>query len=257
MSALDETLPRVVSDLIDQRDTRVDALGIFPLESLQHLDAEGARRCQSILGHGDTFGIWETPEEMIRYFGPRKRLTNLRRRIQDHLPAEVRTASPLDGLLDEGVLWLTKLGMVLRMGPAGVGKFQHQSLDASTVASFLSNWGNLIVARGIFRRLNSPGQHNVAFAVALTPEDLREFRATRHSRNNLRRLSSLQDRGLWMDAPLTAKFSGKTTSPRGSADSRPMEQKSIPYQPIPDDYLAAMGPRVLWLIQDLGPNLIV
>ena len=43
---------------------------------------------------------------------------------------------------------------------------------------------------------------------------------------------------------------------RGASTSRPSERKRIPFPAIPDDYLAVMGPRVLWLIKDLGPNLI-
>jgi hypothetical protein len=210
-----------------------------------------------MLGHGDTFGVWETPEDMIPHFGSPMRRTDLRQRILRYIPGETKASTRLDLLLEEGVLWLTRLGLLMRMGPAGVAQqFRNRSLDASTVAQTLYRHSNQIVARGILRRLATPRQFGSGFALALTPEDLREFRSHSYLERELRRLSIFRDRNLWQDAPEYIKFDGKTTRPRGTVEQRTPEQTTTPYQPIPDDYLAAMGPRVLWLVQDLGPNLI-
>lgn len=256
MKASDEIEQRVSRRSIFPQDTRVEALGVFPVESLQHLDANSARSCQAILGHGDTFGVWETPETMIKYIATTARRIDLRQRICAYLPNGMGASSALDVLLDEAVLWLTRLGLLLRMGPAQISKkSRHQSLDASSVTAILYQRSASIVARGIVRRLaNNHPSHG--FAVALTAEDLQELRASRYTRDELRRLTTFQDRELWTDAPQAPKFTGKTTSPRGVVVQRPPEPKSIPFEPFPDDFMAEMGPRVLWLIHDLGPNLI-
>lgn len=257
MKKFNDVIQTAVRPWIDREGAAIEALGLFPLESLQRLDANSACRCQAMLGHGHTFGFWETPEEMIPHFSSAMRRTDLRQRIRDYLPASSEELSGLNSLLDEGVLWLTRLGLLMRMGPAGVSaQFQNRSLDASTVAQTLYQRSNRIVARGIIRRLESAHRSSVGFAVTLTPDDLREFRRNEYIERELRRLTMFQDRDLWKDAPLRIKFKGKTTDVRGSDQKRPPEKSSTPYQPIPDEYLSVMGSRVLWLIQDFGPNLI-
>ena len=250
-----EKLP--LKSSIDQDQTRGQAQAIFPLESLQHLDSEGSLRCQMILGHGEMYGIWETPEEMYGYMQNSIRRIDLRRRIVSFLPAETSTSPALDMLLDEGVLWLTRMGLLMRMGPAGVGLMaKFKPLDASTIAGCLSKDLSKLVARGTIRRLESTGTYNTGFASALNTQDLREWWADDHLRPELMRLTQLHALDLWLDAPAPKEFKGTTTAVRGSRPQPAPEKKSIPYPAIPDDYLAAMGPRVLWLIKDLGPNLI-
>lgn len=256
MNKPDKIIRHVANSSIDWVGARLEGMGLFPVESLQQLDADSARNCQAILGHGDTFGVWKTPEAMAPHFsGPR--YIDLRQRIRGYIPNEMEASSTLDVLLDEGVLWLTRVALLMRMGPAGTGhKFRDRSLDATTVANALYKNYNRIVTRGIIRRLESPAPSSQGFAIVLTPEDLREFRTNKYLEKELRRLAKFQDLGLWTDAPSSTKFIGTTTRPRGDAEQRAPERKRIPYKPIPDDHLSTMGPRVLWLIQDLGPNLI-
>ena len=85
---------------------------------------------------------------------------------------------------------------------------------------------------------------------------MQEFWSLSTIRGELNRLTQLHDLGFWSDAPPKRELKGKTTAVRGTPTPRPPERRSIPHPPIPDDYLAAMGPRVLWLIKDMGPNLI-
>jgi integrase len=235
---------------------RGQALALFPLESLQSLNIESALRCQMMLGHGGTFGIWETPEAMIPHMNGHMRLVNLRKRIAAYLPKETQASPVLDELLDEGVLWLTRMALLMRMG-AGAGiRAKYKPLDATTVAGRLYQFDAKLVALGVSRRLESTANSSMAFATALTAEDLHTLWAKDESRLGMMRLTQLQALGLWSDAPAARNFKGKTTSVRGTPAPRPPERKSIPHPPIPDDYMAAMGPKVLWLIKDLGPNLI-
>lgn len=250
-----ERLP--LPSLLDQTQTHSRVHAIFPLESLQHLDVESALRCQMMLGHGGTFGIWETSEAMIPHMRTNVRRIDMRRRIAACLPIETPNSAALDALIGEGVLWLTRLTLLLRIGPAGLaGKAKLKPLDASTVANELYQFLSKIAAQGVARRLERTANSSTGFASALTEEDLRKWWANRDLRSTLKRLAQLHGLGFWSDAPAAREFKGKTTSVRGTPTPRPPELKRTPYPAIPDDYLAAMGPRVLWLIKDLGPNLI-
>ena len=242
---------------LNQDLNRGQALALFPLESLQHLDSESALRCQLILGHGGTFGIWETPEAMISHMSSSYRRIDLRRRIAAYLPEQTPTSPALDLLLDEGVLWLTRMALLMRIGPAGMGsRAKGKPLDATSLALSVNQYLPNLVARGMVCRLANSETVSIGFASALTMENLRELRLTDQTRVELNRLTQLRDRGLWSDAEMAPQFKGKTTPVRGALRPRLSERKKIPFPAIPDDYMAAMGPRVLWLVKDLGPNLI-
>lgn len=230
---------------------------LFPLENLQKLDSKSAARCQSILGHGSVLGIWETPEDLIPHMSVSSRRINLRRRLVAYLPKETTPSPTLELLLDEGVLWLTRLALLMRMGPAGVGGSRKlKSIDPTTIAAHLFQYYPKIAARGIARRLTSPSDFSEQFVSALNSEDLQEFRSSFYIRLELKRLTQLNTLGFWLDAPPTRNFKGAATQVRGATIPHAVERNSTPHPPIPDDYLAAMAPRVLWLIKDLGPNLI-
>lgn len=242
---------------LDQYHIRNQALALFPLENLQHLDVDSALRCQMMLGHGETLGIWVTPEAMIPYLQSSFRRIDLRKRIAAFLPKETVISTAVDVLLDEGVLWLTRLGLLMRMGPAGVGiRAKFKPLDASTVAGNLYMRVAKLVALGATRRLESTTNSSTGFVSAFTAEDLSTYWADDKFRPELMRVTQLQGLGFWSDAPAAREFKGKTTAVRGTRTPGTPERKINPFLAIPDDYLAAMGPRVLWLIKDLGPNLI-
>lgn len=242
----------------DQRRTSAEAQAFFPVEGLQHLNQASAQRCQSILGHGGTYGVWETPEALIAFMGAGAyRFIDLRSQIARNLPDEIPSSPALEALLDEGVLWLTRLALLMRMGPAGIGlRAKFKPLDASTIAGILANYLPRVVAQGVARRLECAEKSITGFAATLTADELRELWTDTYLRRELKRLTQLQGLNLWTDAPVAFEFKGKTTAVRGARRQRQPERKSVPFQAIPDDYVAAMGPRVLWLIKDLGPNLV-
>ncbi|MDP2034034.1 MAG: site-specific integrase [Polaromonas sp.] len=249
-----EKLP--LPSTLERGDIRGRALALFPLESLQSLNMESARHCQMMLEHGETFGLWATPEALVPHMKSHMRRVDFRKRITVYLPKETQTSPALGELLDEGVLWLTRMGLLMRMG-AGAGiRAKFKPLNASTVAGRLYQADAKLVALGISRRLESTTNSNTGFTSALTADDLRTLWAKTESRLVLMRLTQLHALGFWSDAPASKDFKGKATPLRGTLIPRPPEHKPIPYPPIPDDYMAAMGPKVLWLIKDLGPNLL-
>jgi integrase len=235
---------------------RSEALLLFPLDSLQHLDRDSAVRCQAMLGHGDRFGIWETPSKLIgRRIWPSHANIPLRERLVRFLPNTLPYTESLDALIDSGVLWMTQYALLCRMGSASNGKNKGSSLNATTLLGNLITHVPRIIAKGICRRLENTASDLVGFVGSLTLDDLSELKKVRHIGYELKRLTAFADQGLWNDAPLKSQLF-KNTDPKGSAILPPKEEKSTPFAPIPDEYLAEMGPRILWLVQDFGPNLL-
>jgi len=234
-----------------------EAHRLFPLNTLQHLDRENAIRCQALLGNGDSFGIWETPEAMIGRKQTRcLQSVELRKRLTDFIPECIPSSSSLDALLDEGVLWMTRYALLLRIGPSGMNKGNGRSLDVTMVTTRLYAIVPQILAKGILRGLELDNRENVAFVRCLTSNDVHQLNNTDKAIGvEFRRMRMLADMGLWEDTLPRANISA-TTNPKGKAVKRPAQSITTPYPPIPDDYLAEMGPRVLWLVQDLAPSLL-
>ena len=257
MKDIAEKVPAVSIAPSSENDRRREkAHRLFPEETLQYLDCESAVRCQSLLGHGDCFGVWETPDAMVgrRQRGIEQRV-DLRKRLSDCISKEIPLSSSLEALLDEGVLWMTRYALLLRIGTSGMKRSNGRSLDVTTIAEHMYSEVPFILARGIRRRLEFEDREDVGIVHFLTPNDVRHWNTNLRFRHEIKRMRMLTDRGLWNDAPPKADIT-KTTSPKGDAVSPPTQRIPVPFPPIPDDYLAEMGPRILWLVQDLGPDLL-
>lgn len=231
---------------------------LFPEESLQHLSREEATRCQALIGHGEIFGVWETPEAMIgnrRLTGSQGRI-DLRERIGAMLPEEIQPSAALDILLDDGVLQIARYALLLRLGPVGMRKAANGcSLDATTALNRLQGGIPRIFAKCIARRLDRHEPMVGGLLAHLTAEDVTELQKNRACRIELDRMRRLAEMGLWYDAPPKYDIT-RTTNPKGERATPAPEEKSAEYQPIPDAYLEQMGPRVLWIVEELGPNLL-
>lgn len=235
---------------------RGETLLLFPLDGLQYLDRDSAVRCQAMLGHGDQFGVWETPAELVgRRLSPGLAILSIRERLVRYLPDTLSFSDGLDALVDEGLLWVTRYALLCRMGPAANGKNKGSSLDATSLANNLFQYVSKIIARGIVRRLEGSASDQDGFVCCLTVDDLLEFRNVRNLGYEFKRMTVFADRGLWYDAPVKPRLR-KNTDPKGRAVRPPEEEKRTPHPSIPDEFLAEMGPRVLWVVQDLGPNLL-
>ncbi len=252
---------------------RAEALPLFPIQTLQHLDRDGVRRCQDLLGHGDIFGVWSTPRMWVQK-NTQTRI-DLHERILSFLPDTMqsrvyaaklshmqrRELDPILVILDEAVLWITRYALLCRMGPAGMKMGKGRSLDTSTLYSLVHTLLPPLLSLAIQRRLDSAPEilTDHELISALQPSDLDTFTKNLRGKlsNEFKRMYMLQDMGLWQDVPQRSIFiKGRTTGIKGPSKARPMEKMIRQFQPLPDDYVAEMGRRVLWVIQDLGPNLI-
>lgn len=234
---------------------RIAALNRFKLEEFQHLSQHDLLLAQSIAGHGEDWGIWKTPKAI--YPGKLRsdiRSIDLAKRLRDYLAKEPIAETSLDVLVDEGVLVLTRLALLLRLAPTGgQSKSKNLRLKPSTLAHQVYLVGSKIIARAIRRRIKHPDATGL-FA-CLDEDAVRELGQDKRTRIELERLATLAARGWWSDLPPQPDVTC-TTNPRGPKQARLLEDIPGEYQPIPDDWLAEIGPRILWLIRDLGQNLL-
>lgn len=230
---------------------------LFPEESLQHLSREDAARCQALLGHGEVCGVWETSEAMIgdRHLADHAKRVRLRDRINAFIPEDIETSAELDILLDEGTLQLTRYALLLRLAPCGMRHGKGRPLDATVVLNRVYSEVPPILARAIIRKLAVVNPAATGLLGHLTAEDVTEFQKVRSRRNELDRMRMMMEMGLWYDVPPKNDIT-RTTNPKGERETPSPVEDSSEYQPIPDDYLESMGPRILWVVEELGPNLI-
>lgn len=230
---------------------RLAVLKQFKVEDLQHLGKTDLLLAQSVAGHGDVRGVWQTPKSISPSLILSYRNINIDQRVRDYLAKESVSSASLDKLTDEGVLQLTRLALVVRLAPTG-GRNTGR-LNPTSIAGCLYQYWPKIIARAIRRKAEDPDA--AGLMCCLTDNDVRELKGYKQTRNELERLEKLVALGLWSDAPSWPDIT-KTTDPSGVAEARPPQPVPIPHPPIPDEYMAVIGPRILWLVRDLAPPLL-
>lgn len=237
---------------------RIAVLDRFRLEEFQHLSQADLLLAQTIAGHGDEWGLWKTPKTI----SPGKlntswRSIDLANRLRNFLAKEAAltvSEAALDALVEDGVLHLTRLALLQRLAPTGgQRKTKNRRLKPSSILQNIYKDNPQLLARAIRRKAERPGVPGL-FAY-LTEEDVRELSRDKYLRIELDRVATMSARGWWGDLPPQPDITC-TTNPRGAKPARVPEDIPGEYQPIPDEYLAEIGPRLLWLIRDLGPNLL-
>ncbi len=230
--------------LIDARPERIQAMSRDELVALQ-----------SKLGFGSTFGVWETPSSWIPagHRIPYMMRIDFRHRLaflgvpEDHL----------DAALDH----IVRYAVLLTLVPTGRGRANGRYLKPHTVAQILYRFVPCLVAESA-KRISAEGSTEANYFGRVTQDDLDEQESEdikRDLRQELARVSMLCDRGIWSDRPsIDAPPDDRNHTPvvKGT-DARPKtEPKAGKHQPLPDDYVADCGWRVLWTVKELGPTLL-
>ncbi len=252
MTAPDET-QSLLNDQVEAG--RLACLQRFKPADVQKLGYEDLLAAQTLLGHGLKWGHWQTSKALASgLLNTSIREINLAGRLRQYLAKEGIT-DVADALLEEGVSTLTQLGVLLRLVPAGTGATKvSRALKPCSIAQALYGYLPLIVARAIRRKAENVGATSGLF-YHLTDIDLRAFEAENRTRIELSRLYTLASRGQWYDVPQPPDAT-QTTDPSRATGNRPPEDISAPYLPLPDAWLEEIGPRVLWMVLDLGPSLL-
>jgi hypothetical protein len=235
-------------------DGRLAVLEQFRVEDIQHLGRDDLLAAQNLAGHGSEWGRWQTPKSIVPGLKKSYRDINLAGRLRDYLAKEEPTAASVDHLMDQGVLLLTRLALIARLiATGGNGHGKTTRLKPSTIVQQLFQYWPRIVARAIRRKADDPSA--AGLLRCLIEADLLEFNGYKPTRIEVNRLDTLVARGVWSDAPPTADIR-QMTNPAARPAARPPQAAPEPYPPLPDDWLAEIGPRVLWIVQEMGPNLL-
>lgn len=227
----------------------------FELSDIQNLEGDDLAAVQQLMGHGGALGRWCSEGYLNRVT---RRNIDLASRIRSYLlkiEPDLYEDVPGD-LISEGVTTLTRFGLLMRLVRTGFGKGSNSSrpLKASTVALVMYEMGPLIVARAIQRAMVATTRVPGLFR-CLTAEDLAEFHADQRLSAELDRLDTLATQGLWSDVPQKQSLR-PVTDPGDQPVSRNQTHERIPFPPLDDSWLMEVGPRVLWLINELAPNLL-
>lgn len=255
MNALAAENDKGASEVDAAEKARLAALTLFELEAFQNMSPEDLLLAQSAAGHGEKWGLWQTPKAIApSRFGARFRSINFSKRVQDFLVKESFQHSSMEVLMQEGVLLLTRLALLMRLVQTGGRRTSKtERLKPTTLAQRLYTYWPQLIARSIRRKAEKVSPDGLFSC--LTSDDVAELAKTKGLRIELDRLTTLASVRLWSDVPTPPDFT-LTTDPRGAKPSDVPESLGGEYQPIPDEYLIEIGPRVLWLIRDLGPRLI-
>lgn len=257
-------------------------------EVVQTLDVDSLLAVQSLLQHGATFGRWQSPRRWMPLAQNSLLDIDLLGRIVGFLPtaqqsalvhddqgmgdlstqAEDASANPLSlvttraqRLVSEATLTLVRYLVLCRMGPSGIGKkSKGRSLDPSTLARVAYQQLPQLIAIGLSKLLDEAHDkpEKEGFFRLIAASDLERFSAGERFmlESELKRMQMLCDRGLWSDVALLDDNAPQITSVSGDAEAVPPEPKVSPHLPLPDEYVAEMGQKGLWLIQDLAPSLL-
>lgn len=245
----------VVTSLDPVEQYRISILSRFKEKEFQHLPREELLLAQTIAGHGDEWGIWKTPPSISPgKLQPSIRSINFAHRLRQYLVKDSVTNASVEILLEEGVLLMTRLSLLLRLVPTGShGHSKNKRLKPRTLAVKLYTYWPKLVAHAIMRKTGRPDAGGLMSC--LTREDVQVLCQNKHTQVELDRLAILAAHGLWSDLPQQPDIT-RTTNPKGSIRSHSHEESHGEYQPISDEYLAEIGPRILWLICELGPHLL-
>jgi hypothetical protein len=265
-------LPEVSKDDIEK--SRSGALVRWDPARFQHMGPDELVQVQAALCHGSTYGFWQTPRNWLTK--PQRRQPcmlniDLRRRLRNnvlvHLPLQEGDLPPpdLEQWLNQGVLTATRLLLLLRCADALGRHLKHQVLAPSTImmwaSTYLVQCLSLAVAQGLRNSLDSVASANGERRLfgQITARQLKE----RHGSSWKKRASALEERlchwsdvGYWND--VFAKQDTSAIHDLKSGKSRNSEPQHEPseYKPLPDDYAALLAKHSLWLMREIGPNLV-
>jgi hypothetical protein len=229
----------------------------YRLEDIQHLKGDHLAAAQHLTGHGNRLGRWETPSARSKC----EQSIDIAKRIRDAVdkldPERKRNAHAVDEQIIEAVLALTRVALLMRTAPVGGSnhKAKNQSpLKGPTVAKTMYDRFPNIMARALLRK-DAEESHDAGFFCHLTTDDVATLSEDDFNDREIRRLLTLADLGLWSDIPKREVLQKVTSTSSKPKKTKP-QHKSAPHPPLSMQWLSETGPRVLWVVNELSPNLL-
>lgn len=282
-------LPRLINPTLLERDRDIEdnasrAKLQWNVDEIQHLPASSLLQLKTFCQHGESFELWETPRKwspietkaqlnarlpaLIVHFLP-KRHQKLFRGSQvkssfriPGVSLEQAGSSPAHQLLARAVEHVTRLLLLMRLGPSGYHKKgKNRPADPSTIVKAANRTLPRLIAYGLARRLDGPDPFNATdsrfFAYVKASDYAKESTSeARRLGREITRMRIWADRGLWSDVAPLKTTPGKTTSVKGEQEAPTEPPESNPHLPLPDEYVGQMGMHARWIIEELGPALL-
>lgn len=177
--------------------------------------------------------------------------------------------SRIHAILDGAVAVATRYLLLCRIGPARLGNCKGRPLDTTTIASIGYQYLVPLLAVGVAKwidndqacllQVSSNTSKITGYLSLVRPEDLDRFgNSTRKQmEHELKRARMLAELDLWTDVPLWDTPLERVTAVRAGVKRREKLPKPVDkHLPLPDTYVAEMGSKSLWIIRELGPNLL-
>lgn len=238
------TLPVDQVDQTDQlEDWRVPLPVEFSVEAIHTMAKEQLLGLQQLAGWGSEWGTIDTPADRLPSGSSRQPA----QRIQS-----VNTLCQMAAALELTQLTFTRFALLLYFGKAS----KHRGyLKAGTINRQLMMMKTVLAAAltkpplpqgGLLARLSDADWH------ARRGETVEDLFGMVFSR-----LRWFRDKGWWMDVPQektfgvveahldTTKYPPTASKPKGNG-----------HQPLPDEFVAEAGWRLIWILENLGPALI-
>jgi len=250
-----------------------DLLQRYGYESVQNMTAEEVMLVQTALNQREQdtpWGWWCTPKKYAPGKAPSLLNVNVRSRILDFLPEDLR--DPIQGLgshtvlqtlFDQALLACMRYLLLCCYGPVSL-RTHRDALDRTVLTQLSYIYLPSLAAASLSKALkrstpeswSALSAENACFS-RLTFGDVQHLSRSagelRSYRGELTRMQMLRSKGWWIDAPsqadptLPAVLSGPAPVPA-------KQPKTDPHQPLPNDYVSVMGQRSYWLIHHLYPN---
>ncbi|WP_129587737.1 hypothetical protein [Herbaspirillum robiniae] len=243
----------------------------YAAESIQHRSIQELVEIQSLLLQGSIPGQWTTPDRwLIGDANSRKRMSSLdiKKRILYFLSADnrriagrlVNTAFESKSLIEIGVLQATRSLILMRQTNINLsGVTTKKPLNPRTVMSHARAGILPMIAQAITEFIEINGKEFDSIASESLLQYFNGRLGLRYKKSimksvdiALKRLYAWNKRGLWSDVPILKKIDLPTaiTSPPLANEPSP---QTDPHLPLPDEYVAEMAFKCIWLQENLAP----
>jgi Phage integrase family len=232
-----------VEAALSQEDWRVPLPPAFSVSGIHTMTKDQLLGLQQLAGWGSEWGIIDTPKDRLPYGGSR----NSDRRI-----LSVNALCSVGPELELVQLTFARFALLLYFGKANL---YSGYLKAGTICVALR-----IMKSALAVALTKPQNPQGGLLARLSEADwhIQRGNTVRDTFGELfSRLRKFQAKGWWLDVPFqrtvgsqeshldAAKIPVKASKPHGDG-----------HQPLPDDFVAEAGWRLIWILENLGPALI-
>jgi hypothetical protein len=282
-SLLDTSIKTADADDTAEGAARLNAVMKISVDQIQSASPAAITRLKSLSGHGADSGVWETPSRWLVHGSRIESIgaADLRSAAQAGLASskglaeEAISSLRLDSssdyssifrnLVEDALNQANRYLLLLRLGPsAQMGRQSGgASLKASSVAAVAAGPIRRMIEIVVRRRLQLFG-HDL-FSVGdrrnfalIRPADIDQLPTSfaKSCKAEIRRMQKLAGRGLWSDLPPPEQEPRSTVNPQLSQKVAEESDSPEPHLPLPDEYVAVMGQRSLWLTAHLGSAIL-